>query len=126
MSENKKSSAAPSPRGGRALYDILLVALVLLIALTAYLVFIFSGDVGQWVVIRSGGEEISRYSINENREFTIGDEDSDSYNTVVIKDGAVLVSEAGCPDKICKEHRPISKSGETIVCLPNKLVVAVE
>ena len=126
MSENKKSSAAPSPRGGRALYDILLVALVLLIALTAYLVFIFSGDVGQWVVIRSGGEEISRYSINENREFTIGDEDSDGYNTVVIKDGAVLVSEAGCPDKICKEHRPISKSGETIVCLPNKLVVAVE
>ena len=126
MSENKNLSAAPKPRGGRVLYDLLLVALVLLIALSLYLVFILAGEEGEWVVIRSGNEEISRHPLREDAQFTVGDESGTAYNTVVISGGEVRVTEAGCPDKICKNHRPISKSGETIVCLPNKLVVAVE
>ena len=126
MSENKNLSAAPKPRGGRVLYDLLLVALVLLIALSLYLVFILAGEEGEWVVIRSGSEEISRHPLSEDAQFTVGDESGTAYNTVVISGGEVRVTEAGCPDKICKNHRPISKSGETIVCLPNKLVVAVE
>ena len=126
MSENKNLSAAPKPRGGRVLYDLLLVALVLLIALSLYLVFILAGEEGEWVVIRSGSEEISRHPLSEDAQFTVGDERGNAYNIVVISGGEVRVTEAGCPDKICKNHRPISKSGETIVCLPNKLVVAVE
>ena len=47
-------------------------------------------------------------------------------NTVVVKNHAVSVSYADCPDKICKNHKSISKSGETIVCLPNKVTVTVE
>ena len=34
--------------------------------------------------------------------------------------------EANCPDEICVHHKPISKNGETIVCLPNKVVVVIK
>ena len=32
---------------------------------------------------------------------------------------------ADCPDQICKNHKPIRKSGETIVCLPHKAVIEI-
>ena len=47
-------------------------------------------------------------------------------NILVIKNGSAYVSEADCPDKICTAHRAISKTGESIVCLPHKLVLTIE
>jgi hypothetical protein len=44
---------------------------------------------------------------------------------LVIKDGKAFIQNADCPDKICAEHKPISKTGETIVCLPHKLVIEI-
>ena len=45
--------------------------------------------------------------------------------TLVIADGRATVTAATCPDRICVRHRPISRTGESIVCLPNRVVVTV-
>ena len=34
--------------------------------------------------------------------------------------------EADCPDQICVNHLAISRDGESIICLPNKVVIAIE
>ena len=47
-------------------------------------------------------------------------------NHLIIKDGTAEISEASCPDKICVNHAPISESGQTIVCLPNRVVVTIK
>ena len=46
-------------------------------------------------------------------------------NTLVIEDGAVSVTQADCPDKVCVAQGAIRYNGETIVCLPNRVVVEV-
>lgn len=46
-------------------------------------------------------------------------------NKIVIEDGKAYVSEADCRDKICVNYKPIDKVGDTIICLPHKLVVEV-
>lgn len=46
-------------------------------------------------------------------------------NTVVVEGGEIRVSEADCPDKICVNMGGVSRSGETITCLPHKLVIEV-
>lgn len=46
-------------------------------------------------------------------------------NVLVIKDGKADMVEADCPDKICVKQKPISKAGESITCLPNKVMVTV-
>ena len=33
---------------------------------------------------------------------------------------------ADCPDQICVNHRPVSRNGESIICLPNEVVVSVK
>ena len=46
-------------------------------------------------------------------------------NTVVVEGGEIRVSEADCPDKICVNMGGVSRSAETITCLPHKLVIEV-
>ena len=33
---------------------------------------------------------------------------------------------ADCPDQICVSHRKISRDGESIICLPNQVVVTIQ
>ena len=53
-------------------------------------------------------------------------EDGENVNTLVIKDGEASMTEADCPDGICVAHRPIKNTGESIVCLPHKIVVEIQ
>ena len=44
---------------------------------------------------------------------------------LVIKDGQAYMQEADCPNQICVHHSAISHKGETIVCLPNRIIIEV-
>lgn len=62
---------------------------------------------------------------NADRKHESQGEGESFRNLLVIKDGKASMKEADCPDKICVAHKPICKKGETIVCLPHKVVVEV-
>ena len=34
--------------------------------------------------------------------------------------------EASCPDKLCVNQKAVSKNNESIICLPNKVIVEVD
>lgn len=74
--------------------------------------------------LRVGGDTVASYSLSANRRHTVSGSDGGA-NTFEIKDGVVYMREADCHDKICVGMRGISKTGETIVCLPHKLVLAI-
>ena len=61
--------------------------------------------------------EDARILLGEGGEFT---------NLLVIENGAARIVEANCPDQICVNHGAIRYEGESIVCLPHRLVVSVE
>ncbi len=44
---------------------------------------------------------------------------------LTIKDGKADMTYADCPNQICVHHAAIMNVGETIVCLPNRVVVEV-
>jgi hypothetical protein len=46
-------------------------------------------------------------------------------NTVVVHEGRVFVEEADCPGGDCLRQGGISRPGQTIVCLPHRLVVEI-
>ena len=101
---------------------ILILIFVFVTAVSAVLYFSFQQDGSRAVVIQNG-REFAAYSLNDNitREIT----DGTNTNVLVIEDGKARVLQATCPDKICVNHRPVSKAGETIVCLPAKLVIEI-
>ena len=46
-------------------------------------------------------------------------------NLLVIADGSASVTEADCPDALCVGMGKISRTGQSIVCLPHQVVVEV-
>ena len=48
-----------------------------------------------------------------------------SYNLLSVTDGKVVVEAADCKDQICVRHKPVSSKGESIICLPHRLVVEI-
>lgn len=107
---------------GKKSWDLLLAAGILLVAGILYLLF-RPGQGGAWAVVTAGGQEIARYPLSEERTVTIGGED---YNILQISGGAAAVIEANCGDHTCVRTGAASREGETIVCLPHRLVVRIE
>lgn len=79
---------------------------------------------GDYVVVSVNGEEVARYPLDKDFETDIITQDG--VNTLTVKEGKAYVSYASCPDLICVGHRAVSNVGETIVCLPNKVVISIE
>lgn len=104
--------------------DIILVLVLLLVAAAAGIFMLAVRDTGGEAVVLRDGQEILRLPLSEDAEQVITEgEDS---NTVVIQDGAASVTQANCPDKVCVHTGEIRYEGQTIVCLPHKLVVKIE
>lgn len=45
---------------------------------------------------------------------------------LIRKGGVADMTSADCPDHLCVKQKAISKEGESIICLPNKVVVTVK
>lgn len=48
-----------------------------------------------------------------------------NYNLISVAAGIIVMEEADCKDQICVHHKPISSAGESIICLPHRLVVEI-
>ncbi|MFC5463394.1 NusG domain II-containing protein [Lederbergia graminis] len=46
-------------------------------------------------------------------------------NTIEVRDEHILIKSATCNDQVCVRTPAISKPGQTIICLPHKLVIEV-
>lgn len=77
------------------------------------------------VRVIQNGQEIASYPLSEDRTVTIPYED-ENYNLLFISSGEASVSDADCPDGLCVRARSISRNGESIICLPHKLVIQIE
>ena len=116
MEENKKKN------------DLILIGALLVISLVAYFgISFFQGanTKNGVAVVKIDDKEYGRFPLVVDTEECIELPDG-SYNLLVIMGGKADVTEASCPDGICVNHRPVSKQGQSIVCLPNKVVVEIE
>lgn len=106
------------------LLEIIIIGSILLIALLALLVINLAMPKGDYVVVIYDKVEVERYPLTAEISKNLSYEDN-HYNYLIIKDGKAFILQASCPDKICVKQRPISKVGQTITCLPNKLVIKI-
>lgn len=103
--------------------DLILLAVVLLLAGAALVFYETHKEQGKLVRIQVGSETVEVLPLGKDRTYEV--KTGEGSNTVVIKSGTVSVESADCPDKICVRHNPVDSVGETIICLPHKLVVEV-
>ena len=106
--------------------DILLVAVLLLLATAGGIyLFVFRGG-GDTVTVTVDGRTVGVYSLAQDRTEDIRTGDNgEQLNRLVIREGKAFVETATCPDGICSNHRAIFRDGESIICLPHRVVITV-
>lgn len=103
--------------------DMLLIIVVIAIGLLMYFV-VFTGKSGDNIEVVVDGDIMGTYAMTEDRIIHI-DNMRGGDNTIVIRNGAVYMEDANCPNKICVEQGSIMSDGETICCAPNGIMVIV-
>lgn len=108
--------------------DVIVIAGILMIALITLVILRLyqeSHTKDAEAVVTIDGAEYGRFPLSQDRTERIELPDG-SYNVLVIQDGEADITEASCPDSICVNHAKISLQKESIVCLPNKVVIEIE
>lgn len=101
--------------------DIIVILILLLFAALVYLYaqnFIFKNS--QTAEILYDNTVIETVSLDKDRTFSL-----DEFPNIVfeIKDGSIAFIQSDCPDKVCVHTGFINKTGQTAVCLPNKIIL---
>lgn len=104
--------------------DKVLIAVLLFLSICSLGIQKFTQKPGENVLVTVNGKEYGSYSLTEENQIEIA-QSKDKKNVLVIKDHSAYIQEASCKDLICVHQRKIKKTGETIICLPNQVVVEI-
>ncbi len=118
----------PAGRQGRhtllrlRLFDVVAI-LVALAAIGGFSLLAYSGGSGpaEVVIEASGSRWI--YPLGEDR--TVSAHGPIGETIVVIGGGKAFVKDSPCPDKLCVLSGAISRPGQWVACLPNKIMVSI-
>lgn len=103
--------------------DSWLVAAVLAASLLLAVYLWLSPRRGAAVEISVAGQVTETLPLNVDAQRLIAGEGGT--NRLLIENGTARVVEADCPDILCVRHAPISRPGQSILCLPHRVAVTV-
>ena len=123
-------NASMNDRKKAVLLAAVLLVIAILCGIRIYAVSHSSTGNGQALyadIYQSGEllETIRLDTVTDEYTFEVPGEGGAS-NTVCVCPGSIAIISANCPDQICVHHSRISRNKETIVCLPDKVVITIE
>ena len=103
--------------------DIVLAAVLLILGITGVLIVKYGLKSGKTADIYIDDKLVQTIDMSVDDEYTF--QTDKGSNTVEVRNGAVSMKSADCPDKVCVRMGTKNRNGETITCLPHKLVIEV-
>ena len=104
--------------------DFVLLAAILAVGAIVFVLNTVFQEAGSVVKVVSGREVYGVYNLRETREIKI--EDNGRINVIVIANNKAEMQHANCPGGDCMGQQAISMAGQSIVCLPNKILLMIE
>lgn len=103
--------------------DIVLFLILAALGIAVTVMSLNGAEDGSVVQVSVDGKTYGVYSLNKNQ--TIEIKQDKSINKITIKDGHVQMSDSTCKNQICVKTGEISNTSQSIVCLPNKVMVEI-
>lgn len=109
--------------------DVILIIITLILSMSAmyYTKRINDSIKSNYISIQLDGKEIKKVYFGKEvfgKEIPI--KSQYGYNLIEIGDNRVRVKKADCPDKLDVRQGWIDRAGQTIICLPNRLVIEIK
>ncbi len=108
--------------------DWVILICILCVLLASFALFTMPGkeDGQRQAVIIVDGAEYARYKLSSNFSEIIEIKTQFGYNKLEINDGKVRMLDASCEDRLDVKAGVIEKVNETLICLPNRLLVTIQ
>ncbi len=104
--------------------DIILSIALLIVSLMCMWMIIHGKTSGEEADIYLDGKLVQTVRLNKNQNIelvsTLGE------INIHVNNHKIWIHQVACPDQTCKKMGKITKTGETIVCVPNKLVIVIK
>ncbi|XZK29492.1 NusG domain II-containing protein [Clostridium perfringens] len=109
-------------------WDLIIIIVLIILSLMPIRLLISSNNSGDLkrVIISVNGEEYETLELKENLNKIIKIEEGLGVNEIYINKGQVYMNHSNCTDKVCMRQGKISKIGESIVCLPNRVFIEIK
>lgn len=104
--------------------DIVFILAILGMGVSLLLYIYFGGQKQPMVVVRVDGKMVKEFLLEDSVHYQI--EGVGGTNTLCIAERNVWLEEADCPDQICVRTGKIRCAGQSIICLPHKVVVEIK
>ena len=106
--------------------DIILIICIIVAALIFFAAYkLYFNKSGKFVTIKVDGKVTASYPIDIDKTITIKGVNGGK-NILKISGGKADMTDADCPDQTCVKKHSIKYEGETIVCLPHKVVISID
>lgn len=110
--------------------DIVIIVLLLIISFTPHLIFFKTSQKSSknnYAIIQVDGKihkkiDLSKVKKSEKVNLNL----PNGKNTLLIKNNNIQMDSANCNDALCVKQGNISKVGQTIICLPHKLIIEIK
>ncbi|MDZ4994207.1 hypothetical protein GNF80_14700 [Clostridium perfringens] len=109
-------------------WDCFIIIILVIISLMPLGLIIPSNTEGELrkVIISVDGTEYKTFELKEETDEKIRIEENGGVNEIYIKGENVYMHDTNCTDRICVRQGKISKIGESIVCLPNRVFIEIK
>ena len=101
--------------------DLTLILALIFVGLSVFLIMELTRKDGAYISVEVDGAEAQVISLSEDGTYVLGD----GSNVLVVEGGEAYMKHADCPDGTCIRTGKISRTGEKIVCLPNRVYITV-
>lgn len=110
--------------------DIVIIAVLLILSFTPHLIFFKTSQKSSknnYAIIQVDGKihkkiDLSKVKKSEKVNLNL----PNGNNTLLIENNSISMDSANCNDALCVKQGNISKVGQTIICLPHKLIIEIK
>lgn len=110
--------------------DFVIIAVLMLLSFLPEIILgasVGKGYNNTYAEITVAGKIYKTIPLSEHKgEESIEVKTKDGINIIKIKDNKIGIIEADCPDKVCMNPEYIEKPGQSLVCLPHRVMIEIK
>ncbi|MGL5378692.1 NusG domain II-containing protein [Clostridium sp.] len=111
-------------------WDIIIIVVLMIISFLPEVILVMilgKGYDNTYAEVTIAGELYKNIPLSEHKgEEIIEVKSKTGVNIIKVSDDKISIVEADCPDKVCMKPGFIHKPGESLVCLPNRLMIQIK
>lgn len=101
--------------------DFKMILIVTLVICVLFIIYFFNKEEANTALVYHGSDLILTIDLNIDNKYVVQGDNGEV--VIIVSNKKIKVENENSPYHLCSKQGYISKTGESIVCLPNKIII---